>query len=108
MIDGLGDSVLKRITYEYPTGPLLDLAWNSTNNKVYCANFGGVTIIDSETDSVMTSIFLGVGFRNLIWNSINNKIYCANYDSAGVIIIDGANDSLITTIPVGNGPAAFA
>ena len=39
---------------------------------------------------------------------MNKKVYCANGESDNVTVIDGATDSVITTITVGGGPSAFA
>ena len=76
-----------------------DLVYNSTNNKVYCANVFGnnVTVID-KYDSVIKTIQVGNMPDALVYNSINNKIYCANDDSNTVTVIDGASDSVIVTI----------
>jgi YVTN family beta-propeller protein len=78
------------------------LIHNSTNNKVYCANWGrpgNVTIIDGGTDSVITTITVGDDPGGLVYNPTNNKVYCANAFSRDVTVIDGAADSVITTIP---------
>ena len=52
------------------------LCWNSTDNKVYCANFGSgdVTVIDGVTNSVITTIAVGNLPNALCWNATNNKI----------------------------------
>jgi YVTN family beta-propeller protein len=86
-----------------------DLVYNSTNNKVYCANLysDNVTVID-KYNSVITTITVGDRPDALVYNPLNNKVYCANGDGNNVTVIDGASDSVITTIPVGGGPKAFA
>jgi len=86
------------------------LIWNSTNNKVYCANYysDDVTVIDGTNNSVIITIPVGDYPRALVWNSANNKVYCANEGSSDVTVIDGANNSVITTIPVEYGPWALA
>jgi YVTN family beta-propeller protein len=86
-----------------------DLVYNSTNNKVYCANLYGdnVTVIDGKYNSVITTITVGDRPYSLVYNSLNNKVYCANNGSDNVTVIDGASNSVITTIPVGDRPFAL-
>jgi YVTN family beta-propeller protein len=67
------------------------LCWNSTNNKVYCANYwsDNVTVIDGETNRVIATIPVGNAPWALVWNSTNNRVYCANVGSGNVTVIDG-------------------
>jgi YVTN family beta-propeller protein len=85
------------------------MVYNSTNNKVYCANVFGnnVTVID-KYNSVIRTIPVGEEPQAFSYNSLNNKVYCANGDSDDVTVIDGAYDTVIKTITVGGGPSAFA
>jgi YVTN family beta-propeller protein len=85
------------------------LVYNSTDNKVYCANLysNNVTVIDGETDSVITTITVGIQPYALVYNSTNNKVYCANQSSNNVTVIDGTSDSVIATITVGGWPYAL-
>jgi YVTN family beta-propeller protein len=86
------------------------LVWNSTNNRVYCANYGSdnVSVIDGATNQVIATIPVGDGPFALVWNSTNNKVYCANWNSDNVSVIDGATNQVIRTIQVGDEPRAFA
>ena len=43
----------------------------------------------------------------LAYNPINNKIYCANEESDNVSIIDGAGDTVMTTVAVEDWPGAL-
>jgi YVTN family beta-propeller protein len=110
IIDGATDSVITTVSVGHLPEALI---WNSTSNKVYCANRGGlfdldstITIIDGSADSVITTVRVGINPHALVWNSTNNKVYCANNNSNSnsVTIIDGLTDSVITTITVGNNP----
>ena len=49
-----------------------DLVRNSTNNRVYCANWlsDDVTIIDGQTNSVITTIEVGDRPCALVWNKL--------------------------------------
>jgi YVTN family beta-propeller protein len=85
------------------------LVWNSTNNKVYCANYysANVSVIDGATNQVIATIPVGDEPLALVWNSTNDKVYCANLGSNNVTVIDGATNQVITTIQVGDGPRAL-
>jgi len=86
-----------------------DLVWNSTSNKVYCANNGSdnVSVIDEVTSSVIATIPVGDAPGSLCWNSVENKVYCLNFGSSDITIIDAVTDTVITTVQlrgyIGNG-----
>ncbi|MEO0114131.1 MAG: YncE family protein [candidate division WOR-3 bacterium] len=93
-------------------------AYNITNNKIYVGGKKGdcVIVIDGETNEKIAKIMTGSRIytsdwneaNHLVWNATNNKVYCANqYASNNVTVIDGASDSVITTIPVGGTPYAL-
>jgi YVTN family beta-propeller protein len=65
------------------------LVWNSTNNKVYCANWGSdnVSVIDGATNQVITTIPVGSAPCAFAWNSIENRTYVANYGSSTISVI---------------------
>ena len=75
------------------------LCYNSTNNKVYCANAGtnDITVIDGATNHVVATVRTGSGPRDLCYNPVDNKIYSANEGDSTVTVIDGAGDSVIAT-----------
>ncbi len=86
MIDGATNQKIARI----PAGSDISaLCWNSTNNKVYCANYGSdnVTVIDGATNQVITTIPVGVYPSALVWNSIQNRTYVANWGSSSISVI---------------------
>ncbi len=73
-IDGATNQRIARI----PTGKfVLDLCYNSTNNKVYCVVGDIVTVIDGATDSVIANVGAR-GTHALSYNPINNRVYCAD------------------------------
>jgi YVTN family beta-propeller protein len=79
VIDGATNQVIA--TIQVGDGPWA-LVWNSTNNKVYCANWGSdnVSVIDGATNQVIATIQVGRYPCALVWNSTNNKVYCANWE----------------------------
>ena len=76
------------------------LAYNSTDNKIYCANqySDNVTIIDGATNNVIATRVVGAYPGALAYNSGNNKIYCANGGDDDVSVIHGASNSVIATV----------
>ena len=106
--NGAADSVIASVSIQFNSTAL---AYNPTNNKIYCANFYGsnnfVTIIDGAGDSALATVEVGDVPGALAYNDTNNKIYCANRVSDNVTIIDGEGDSVIATVEVGDFPMAL-
>jgi len=78
-----------------PTGANpLSLCYNSTNDKVYAANYDGgdVTVIDCSSDSVVKTIDLGRNPASLSYNPASGRVFCAGYDT--LMVIDGETDSV--------------
>jgi YVTN family beta-propeller protein len=78
-------------TIQVGSGPRA-MVWNSTNNKVYCANerSDNVTVIDGATNQVITTIPVGSVPRAFAWNSIQNRTYVANFGSSTISVIRDA------------------
>jgi YVTN family beta-propeller protein len=95
------DSVVATISVG--KGPI-ELLWDSTFNKLYCANndTNTISVIDGVTNAVITTIFVGNEPFGLAYQG--NKVYCASSGSDSVAIIDGTNDSVIKTVSVGDRP----
>jgi YVTN family beta-propeller protein len=96
VIGGWADSVITRV----PIGPTGDLCHNHLNNKVYCSSLdsNNVVVIDGVTDSVLAVVAVGSQPGALCYNPENNKVYCTG---AGLTVIDGAGDTVLTTVDVG-------
>jgi YVTN family beta-propeller protein len=99
-IDGATNQKIARI----PAGlGVRVLGYNSTNNKIYCANYydGNVTVVDGATNLVITTVPAVVqGPRAFCYNPTNNKVYFANGNWDGVTVIDGVTDSVTATVAV--------
>lgn len=65
------------------------LVYNMTNNKIYSANWGSysVSVIDGETNSVITVIGVGDGPIAFTYNPQYNRVYVANYYGNSVSVI---------------------
>jgi YVTN family beta-propeller protein len=92
-----------------------DMIYNPISNKVYTANTPqtgapspeSVTIIDGNTNSIITTLQMPAGSRDFCHNTVNNRIYVANYFADSVSVIDGVTNQLLKVIPVGDGPRAL-
>jgi len=76
------------------------------NQKVYVAKEDGLVVIDTNTDSVMTTVS-GVYGRPVTGITVtpdSKIIYIANDGGNTVWAIDAATNTLISTIPVGRSP----
>jgi YVTN family beta-propeller protein len=82
------------------------LCYNAANDKVYCANAaaGNVTVIDAETNDVITTVSVGGSPCDICYSVTLNKVYCAGNV---VTVIDGLTDSVVATIDPGVGVLAL-
>lgn len=104
IIDGASNTFQGNIAVGYDP---IAMTYNSANNKIYCANVSSadITVIDGNTNNVITTIAIGGYPHSLIYNPLENKIYCADNGST-VFVIDGATDTVITTIFLDPGDGA--
>ena len=99
-------AVAQAVTATVPVAAVpVAIAANSVTNKIYVgAEF--VTVINGASNNTSTLTVLG---GPLAVNSVTNKIYVVSCSSSCVVsVIDGTNDTLQTTVPVGNSPVAIA
>jgi YVTN family beta-propeller protein len=89
----------------------VDLVYNPTNNKIYCANehSDDITVIDGASNAVITNVYIYCdGPHALAYNENDNMIYCANRYSDNVSMIDGVSNVWYGNIEVGYDPMALA
>jgi YVTN family beta-propeller protein len=67
-----------------------------------------VSVIDTATNTVTTTITVGDGPRELAVNSAGTRAYTANRFSNDVSVIDLTTNTLTATVSVGNDPRAVA
>ncbi len=87
------------------------VAVNPVTNKIYVANYqdATVTVIDGTSNTIKhAGITVGFLPSAIAVNTITNRVYVANKSSDSVTVIDGSNDSVLATVPTGNGPVAIA
>ncbi len=77
------------------------------NSKLYVTNTGGnggISVIDTASNSIITTISTGAGSQGITSNSDRTIAYSADTNLDRVSVIDLENNSLATTISVGEDP----
>ena len=80
------------------------ICYNSTNNKVYTADFssdGVVTVIDGQSHQVIRAIPVGQRPYALVYNVLVNKVYGQVGGDAQTFVLDGESDSVLATLAAG-------
>jgi YVTN family beta-propeller protein len=77
----------------------------SAPNTIYVTNVkdNTVSVINGQTNNVVTTIPVGNGPDAIGVNPTTNMIYVANYTNT-VSVINGQTNNVVATIPVGNEP----
>lgn len=112
VVDGATNEIISTI----PVGddPIY-LACNLENNKIYVVNYGypgisSVSIIDSNADTLITTINLTQLQRSALWVPNFNKVYIAGGGPAGkVTVLDGNTNMILKVIDgIGFSPVGIA
>ncbi len=106
VVDGATNSLQKQIPLNgSPTD--WGVAVNPKTNRAYVSlngNGGGVAVIDTSSNTQITSFSIGVGSYYIACNPVTNKVYVVIYDGAwtgfGLFVIDGATNTIETRIPL--------
>ena len=100
VIDGLSNRILATVNIGNEAECI---AVNPATNRVYAGN----VVIDGFNNSVIAKVGLG-GPKGVAVNPNSNRIYEANSSNNTISVIDGSNNSLLTTVNVGNNPVGIA
>ncbi len=87
------------------------IAVNPVTNKIYVPDVTyTVQVINGASDSVTKLIDIGSETApiSVAINTITNRVYTANHDNNTLSVIDGNNDTLMISTPVGNSPNGIA
>jgi YVTN family beta-propeller protein len=87
---------------KYPS----DIAINTDANKIYVANYysDSISVIDGATNTVRSTIKVGVNPSSIAINPDTNRIYVTNYGSNSVSVIDGVTNRVLEDVAVGKFP----
>jgi YVTN family beta-propeller protein len=88
----------------------IGIAVNPSTSKVYVVNeySNTVSVIDTNTDTVKSTINLGNFPYGIDINPLNNRIYITNRGSNTVSVLDGSVDTKLHDITVGKSPVGIA
>jgi YVTN family beta-propeller protein len=102
-------SACASVTVTVGNGPE-GIASDPTLGMVYVADPGSnnITVIDSVSNTVVTTIGVGTLPWGIAVNPVTNLVYVTNYGSDTVTVIDGSTNTVITTIVVGDQPEGIA
>jgi YVTN family beta-propeller protein len=78
--------------------------------NTYVTNFlsNNVSVIAAASNTVTTTIPVGLAPHGVAVSPDGSKVYVANSDSDTVSVISAATDRVTATIPVGSGPLGVA
>jgi YVTN family beta-propeller protein len=83
------------------------VACDSTHNKVYCtygpADRESLAVIDGQTNAVLKTLAMP-GAIIPVWDAVSDGIYISCASANKVAVVDGATDSLVKYIGVGDWP----
>jgi YVTN family beta-propeller protein len=105
-------SVLDGATNTVTTVPVGISPWavavNPATNKIYSADgVGTVTVIDGATNASI-AITLASPPEGIVADAETNRIYAMCPLADSVAVIDGATNTVMATVPVGDGPSGIA
>jgi DNA-binding beta-propeller fold protein YncE len=107
VVDPVTRQVVSRFQVgSYPRQP----CYNPTANKVYCLTGyynDTLTAVDCNTDSVLASIWVGrnyYSYSGTCCNPAGNRVYVTSYATRSIAVIDGASDSLLKSLIIGDHP----
>ena len=97
------DTATDTVTAVIPVEPVaLALAVNPAGTRVYTTSVGGVSVIDTATNSVIATVRMGEANRyGVAVHPNGTRVYVTNAYGAGwVSVIDAASNTVIATVPV--------
>lgn len=79
-------------------------------HDIYVTNFGSntVSVINSASDKVITTIHVGTNPIGVAFNPKNNYVYVTNTNSGSVSVIDSFSNKFVKNISVGPRPYLLA
>jgi YVTN family beta-propeller protein len=122
-VHGPGPTAHTVIATVYTTGVPRAVAVNAATNRVYVPSIFGntVTVIDGTTNKTIAVVHIPHSYlEEVALNPLTNRIYASgtrlsNYVPGGdtpnaneITVIDGATNTILTTIPVADQPQALA
>jgi len=104
VIDGSTNAVLATL----PVGGL-GMGINPTTHRLYAAAGRSLSVIDTVTSSVFTTVAAprGANLWGVAVDAARDRVYLADLDSSRVLVLDGATNAVTASVTI-DAPARFA
>jgi|GEM_PF-2347177 len=88
------------------------IAVSPTGKRVYVANVDSVSVIDAETNELLTNIAVdpgpeGQGLQGIVVSKDGTRVYATNTGNSRIEVIDAVTNELLTPIQVPHPPFSF-
>jgi len=102
---GIAVSFVAHVAISSPVGIAVDPA----ASRAYTANNNGgtVSVIDTTTNTVLTTITVGSGPKTVKLNTATHRAYVTNSNTNTVSVIDTTTETVVDTITVGSEPTGL-
>lgn len=92
VVDPSGPTIVGQITVgSNPDG----IAYASSNGDLYVVDSGGITPIDTSTDTPLSPLGFGPGLQGIVFDPSNGYVYFTNPTGKDIGIIDSASNTLV-------------
>ncbi len=85
----------------------LHLCYNPRDEKLYVSSAGGLDIVCGLGDTAIAHLGQAGDGGPLAYDSLYDVVYCAAASDDEVLVVDGAGDSLLAPIAVGDSPGGL-
>jgi S-layer protein (TIGR01567 family) len=90
-----------------PDGKMVYVANFFSNNENMMTDNGTVSVIDTDSNRVQTTVTVELGPQGVAVTPDGKKVYVANQNDNNISVIDTDTNKVTATIPVGSYPIAF-
>lgn len=81
---------------------------NPAGSRVYVANEGSVSVIDTATNTIIQTIaFQGSDLNYMVGNTVGTRLYIVQSRTDRLSVVDTTNNTIAATISIGNSPKAI-
>ncbi|MCI4319676.1 MAG: YncE family protein [Thermoplasmata archaeon] len=85
------------------------IALDTLSGQLYVTNVnaGNVSIVNTTTNAVVGSLFVGGSPYGIVFDPSNGEFYVANSGGSNVTVVNAATDRTVANLPAGTGPSAI-
>ena len=108
VIDVATNTVVKVLTLLPPLSNPIGVGTIVGGTRAYVTDIFKVRVIDTTTNTLISSVSVGVNPSGVAVSPDGTRVYVANRSSNTVSVIDAANNAVVATVPVGSTPLGVA